>query len=520
MKIFKLIHVLYKIRLLSPIALFRLASGVYKYGINLMTLLYFAERTYNNKTALADECETLSYKQLLSQSERLTAVLKERYGLESGRKAGFLCRNHASLVKSVFAVSLAGADIYLLNVEMSTDQFDKLLTRHDFDLLVYDFELSHLIKQSRYTKEKVLSYHDSLPAINNLSDSSTDERARPERTSLSRLILLTSGTTGNFKEAAHKPSVFNYLNPFLDFLTRLKLLDYNTAYIATPIYHGYGIAVLLLILALGRKVVISCGFDARKACSLIREHNVEVVTVVPLMIYKMLNHNVEDLRSLACIASGGAQLSTKLVDEVFSRLGNVLYNLYGTSEAGLNMIATPEDLRYSANTIGKKISGVQLKVLDSSKNEVGAGRIGQFCIRNKWSMRNSSSSWIETGDIGYQDNKGYFFLCGRTDDMVVSAGENVYPIEVEQILINHPKVEEAAVIGVSDETFGQRLKAFILPVKGADLTKEELLEWLSHRVARFQMPKDIIFVDNMPYTPLGKLDRKQLKLKAMDTMPI
>jgi len=126
-------------------------------------------------------------------------------------------------------------------------------------------------------------------------------------------------------------------------------------------------------------------------------------------------------------------------------------------------------------------------------------------------MRNSNNSWIETGDLGYRDSKGYYFLSGRVDDMVVSAGENVYPVEIEQVLINHPQVEDVAVIGISDEVFGQRLKAFILPVKNASITKEELFDWLRYRVARFQLPKEIIFVNDMPYTSLGKLDKKHLK---------
>lgn len=476
-----------------------------------MTLLSFSERTYGEKIALVDENETISYQQLLVQSEILSIILFKKYQMKSGQKVGFFCKNHASLVKSIFAVSRLGADIYLLNTEMSMGQFKQLLDRHDFDFLVYDNELSSIIEQSNYKKVKVMSYHDNLPAINNLLTTNDNEILNLQRTSMSKIMLLTGGTTGQSKEVAHKPSIFNYLNPFLSLLTRLNLLKYNTAYIATPIYHGYGVGILLLFIALGKKVVISNGFDAEKACCLIRDHNIEVITVVPLMIHKMLKNNAEDLRSVACIASGSAELNPKLAEEVFSKLGEVLYNLYGTSEAGLNVIATPRDLKYSFNTIGKKINGAQLRVLDKNKQKVRIGSIGQICIKNRWSMRNRKNAWIETGDLGYQDQKGYYFLCGRTDDMVVSAGENVYPIELEHVLINHPQVEEVAVIGISDEKFGQRLKAYVNPIKNTNLTKEELYEWLRPRVARFQVPKDIVFIENMPYTSLGKLDKKQLK---------
>jgi acyl-CoA synthetase (AMP-forming)/AMP-acid ligase II len=511
MRVYKLIYVLYLIRLLSPLALIRLTSAIFKYGINLMALLNFSARTYGEQIALSDERETLTYNQLFAQSKALSVVLREKYQLVSGKKAGFLCKNHASLVKAIFAVSLSGADLYLLNAEMSESQLNNILERHDFDLLVHDEELSSLLEQSSYTKAKMLSYHDTFPAINNLLSATIYEKQKRYRTSSGKLVLLTGGTTGNAKEAAHKPSLFNYLDPFADFLTRLKILNYHTAYIATPIYHGYGVAVLLLFCALGKNVVIHRGFDAEKACRLIREHQVDVVTVVPLMLHKMLKTNADDLKSLSCIASGGAELSPRLVKETLSQLGDVLYNLYGTSEAGLNIIATPQDLTYSANTIGRKIKGVNLTIMDDHKEEVGIGRVGQLCIKNEWSMRNVANPWIETGDLGYRDEKGYYFLCGRADSMIVSAGENVYPLEVEQVLLTHPQVEDAAVIGIRDEHFGQRLKAFVLLAPHAETTKEELFEWLRPRLARYQLPKEISFVDHLPYTPLGKLDKKLLK---------
>lgn len=505
-----MIYVLYKIRLLSPLALFRLTSAIFKYGINLMTLLHFSAKTYGYNIALSDKQETLTYNQLYVQSVELSVVLRNRYQLAGGKKAALLCKNHASLVKAIFAVSLTGADLYLLNVEMSEGQLNTILERQDFDLLVYDEDRSPLLEQSSYTNSKILSYSDTLPAINNLPSASIYEKQIPHRASSGKLVLLTGGTTGNAKEAAHKPSLFNYLDPFTDFLTRLKILNYRTAYIATPIFHGYGIAVLLLFCALGKKVVIHRGFHAETACRLIREHQVEVVTVVPLMLHKMIKTNAHDLKSLACIASGGAELNPKLVKNTLSQLGEVLYNLYGTSEAGLNIIATPQDLAYSACTIGRKIKGVRIKIVDDHNKEVEIGTVGQFCMKNNWSRRNEDKSWIESGDLGYRDKNGYYFLSGRADSMIVSAGENIYPLEVEQVLLTHPQVEDAAVIGIRDEDYGQRLKAIVLLVPQAETTKEELFQWLRTRLSKIQLPKEIVFVEHLPYTSLGKRDKKRL----------
>ncbi|MBH5318375.1 AMP-binding protein [Paenibacillus sp. GSMTC-2017] len=497
--------------MLSPQSLLRLFTAIYQYGINVMTLIKVAERTYGERTALIDDRETITYSELMSESERLTTIFHIKYGIGSGQKVGLLCRNHVSLVKSIFASSLAGSDIYLLNTEMSLGQLNQLLDAHPFDLIVYDEDLSALLKQSSYTRERIMSYHDHSPAINNLHRMFQYEGGMRKRTSSSTLMLLTGGTTGKAKKVAHKPSLFNYLYPFSALLTKLNLLKHRSAYIATPIYHGYGIAILLLCMALGKKVVLTASFNAAKACNLIREHEVEIVTVVPLMVHKMLAHNVADLKSLACIASGGAELSPKLVADVSSSLGDVLFNLYGTSEAGLNIVATPQHLTYSSITIGKVISGVRLKVLDAKRNKVADGTIGQLCVRNRWSMRNRKDIWIETGDLGYRDEQGYYFLRGRVDDMIVSAGENVYPIEIEQVLIHHPLIEDVAAVGVTDERFGQRLKVYVQMAPNNKITEADIMEWLRPRIARYQVPKEIVFVEQVPYTHLGKRNKKVLK---------
>ncbi|MCR8657658.1 AMP-binding protein [Paenibacillus endoradicis] len=509
MRIYKLFYIFYKIKLFSPVAIFRLFFSINKYGVNLMALLAFSAKTYGEKIAIADEQQTLTYHQLFTQSGSLSLAMREHFQLERGKRVGILCRNHTSLVKTIYAVSYSGADLFLLNTELSKDQLYNLLEQKDFDLLIYDQELSLLVEQSTYKKAKLLSYDDTFPAINNLLSTQEFEYQKNIRTNSGKLVLLTGGTTGNAKEAMHKPSLFNYLDPFAALLSRLELIKYDNIYIATPIFHGYGIAILLLFGAIGKKVIIQRKFHAEKACELINEHHVQVITVVPLMLYKMLMTNAKALTSLTCIASGSAELNPKLVKATISQLGNVLYNLYGTSEAGLTVIAKPEDLIYSPHTIGRKIEGVNLEVLDEHKRKVTVGKVGQLCIRSKFLSR-SNSSWIETGDLGYRDERGYYYLCGRIDSMIVSAGENVYPVEVEQVLLTHSEVEAVAVVGVSDEQFGQRLKAYVQLVPGAVMTPEELQSWLRARLARFQMPKEIVFIDEMPYTAIGKLDKKQL----------
>ncbi|MCU6709984.1 AMP-binding protein [Paenibacillus sp. J5C_2022] len=505
-----LIRVMYQLHMLSPRGVLRLAAAVWKYGVNLMALVCLAARTYGDRIAISDEREAISYRQLWRQSERLAMQFRQQYGLARGKKIGVMCNNHASLVKTVFAASNTGADIYLLNTGMGLERFNQLAERHGFDLLVHDAELTPLVAQSAYVRARLLSYGDDQHSVNRFAQASDRMTTiRRKRASAGRIMLLTGGTTGRAKEVPHRPSLFYYLPPFITLLSRLKLKERHSIYIATPIYHGYGIAFLLLCTALGKKIMLTAGFDAAKSCAWIAGHKADVVTVVPLMLLKMIRHDSDQLKSLVCIASGGAELAPGLIEEVHNRLGHVLYNLYGTSEAGLCTVATSQDLRELPLTIGKAIDGLKLHLLDDRMKPVGIGTVGRLCLKNKWSLSRSSHSWLETGDMGCRDGAGYYYWCGRADDMIVSGGENVYPIELERLLHTHPLIEDAAVIGIPDEWFGQRLKAMVQLIPNAVLTEEELLTWLRSKAARYQMPKVTVFVDEIAYTSLGKRDKKR-----------
>ncbi|AQQ54941.1 AMP-dependent synthetase [Planococcus lenghuensis] len=507
----KLVIVLYRMQLLSFRGLTAVLSTVQKHGVNLMTLLEIREKYNGQDTALVDDNGSVSYSELLAQSSCWATSLRETYGLRAGQKAGVLCRNHIPLVGSLIAVSRLGADCYLLNPEIGREQFSSLTSIHDFDLLICDADLTGLVEGSESGLRKVCILHPDKPVTSRQKATSLGKEWQVSRSSAGRLILLTGGTTGAPKEAPHKPSLFKFLNPFLAVLIRLNFLNLKTIHIATPLYHGYGLAILLVCLALGKKAVLSSRFDAHRTCSLIRKHHVEAVTVVPLMLQKMLRANTDDLQSLCCIASGGAALSPQLVLETEHALGPVLYNLYGTSEAGLNLIATPEDLKAAPATNGRQITGMQLKIIDANKKPVPDGMIGHICVKSGWSMNNRKRDWIETGDLGYRSKEGYYFLCGRIDDMIVSGGENVYPVEVERVLSQHPLIEDVAVIGVDDDRFGQRLRAFVQTAEGTELTEEVLADWLGERIARYQMPREIRFVKRLPYTSLGKLNKKRLQ---------
>ena len=226
------------------------------------------------------------------------------------------------------------------------------------------------------------------------------------------------------------------------------------------------------------------------------------------MLQRILHTDAKALSSLKRIIAGGAPLSPNLAKETQKALGSVLYNLYGTSEAGFCILSTPQDQQIAPDSIGKGVQGVKLQILDLQDKPLSIGKVGQIAVQSSWSI--NKKQWIKTGDMGYLNKDGLVFLCGRIDDMIISGGENVYPIELENILVQHLEIELAAVIGVADTEFGQRLKAFVVKVEHSSLDSASLLTWLKARVARYQMPVAIEFRSELPLTHLDKVDKKKL----------
>jgi acyl-CoA synthetase (AMP-forming)/AMP-acid ligase II len=508
-----LIYKLYRTGLLTPVGVSHLLQAVLMEGINLMTLLRVAAQLHPDRTALTDDRDRCTYRQLWQQSQSLAVALSIDYGIGRQQKVAIACRNHAAGIKAIFALSRLGAHIVLLNPEMSFDQLQAMLERLAIDFYIYDHpeesRIPEWLQQSWQQRQALPTYHATVTSIDQLSLRPHPQNRRLKTVKTGNIVVMTGGTTGQPKPATRKPSILNFLPPFVALLKQVHLDRYRSLYIATPIYHGFGLASLLIAVILGAQLYVTRRFQAEQACSLIANYHIEVVTLVPLMLQRMLNHDPGALVSLQCVLSGGAALSLTLAQATLNQLGPLIFNLYGTSEAGFCILATPALLSRKPASIGQPVWGVQAKIVDDQNNGVGHGKISRLCIRSAWSTQ--QKSWIETGDLAYQDSEGDIFLCGRVDDMIVSGGENVYPIDLENILLQHPDVDAAAVFGVPDLEFGQRLQAVVIKKQQARLSEALLRDWLRLRVARYQMPAVIEFRNELPYTALGKLDRKTLR---------
>ncbi len=392
---------------------------------------------------------------------------------------------------------------------MSADQLLALEERLRFDFYVYDDPVAAVFANPSLSKKSLPSYHPTDTSIDRLASRSGPPKVRLKKVKTGNIVIMTGGTTGQPKAASRKPSLLDFLPPFVALLTQINLDNYRRVYIATPIFHGFGVSSLFMSVILGAEMHITKRFEAARSCALIAQHNIEVVTLVPLMLQRLLNRDSQALLSLRCIVTGGAMLSPALARESLARLGPTLFNLYGTSEGGFAIMATPDQLARKPESIGNPVRGVRACILNEADQEVGEKEVGRLCVRSAWTT--SKKNWIETGDVAFRDAEGDIFLCGRVDDMIVSGGENVYPIELENVLLQHPDVVAVAAVGIADAEFGQRLKAVVAVKTGGTLDRAALLDWLKPRVARYQMPAVVEFRDELPYTPLGKLDKKALR---------
>jgi fatty-acyl-CoA synthase len=500
---------LYAVRLLSFSGVYYILGGFRKHGINLIGLFHFSAKRTPNKLCISDENGELSYFDLYDKGKKLAFALQEEFTITKDSKIAILCRNHSLSIVALGAISRLGADIIFLNVEMSTDQIQNIISKEKFDLTIYDNNLEEKLNNLRCRKLACFTNTSDSVASFLIKYENSDIRIKRQRSG--NISVLTGGTSGKVKMAKRKPTISSLANPFFILLNKLQLDTKKNVYIGVPIYHGYGLASITLALILNKEIHVRTQFNTTDTLQLIETNKIDLIITVPTILNRLLNEENEELKEVKTILSGGAALESSLIKRTQEKLGNILFNLYGTSESGFSVLASPQNLNLHSQSIGKPIKGVTLKVLDNSSIPVSTNTIGTIHIKTSWSMKNVKNKYHTTGDMGFINSEGYIFLKGRVDDMIVSGGENVYPKDLENKILQHPNVKEVAVIGASNVEFGKRLVAYVV-LNNTIMSENsiELSRWLKTRVARFQMPHKIITLSTLPFTQTGKLDKKEL----------
>jgi fatty-acyl-CoA synthase len=449
-----------------------------------------------------------------------------------GDGIAILARNHRYFVEATIACAKLGARALYLNTSFAAPQAREVLEREKPKATIYDGEFAKLIShatQGRRTKRFVAWVGDDEgitgdELIEDLIESSDPDDVLPPAEE-AKFVILTSGTTGTPKGASR--STPKGLDPIGGLFGRVPYRVREKHFVVAPLFHAWGIGQYMIASALSGTLILQNRFDPEATLQAIDEHRPSVLAVVPVMLARILDLPQEvrakyDTSSLRVVFASGSALPGELAERWMNAFGDNLYNLYGSTEVAWATIATPEDLRQAPGTAGKPPKGTILKIVDKEGNELPPGETGRIFVGSELvfegytgggSKETSAEGLMSTGDMGHIDDEGRLFIDSREDDMIVSGGENVYPGEVEELLSKHPKIADAAVVGVEDKDFGQRLKAFVVTSGGADLSEDEIKQYVKEHLARYKVPREVEFMDELPRNATGKVLKRELQEK-------
>jgi acyl-CoA synthetase (AMP-forming)/AMP-acid ligase II len=475
-------------------------------------------------TAIIDELGTLTFEEVHRRTNALAHALSDA-GVKEGDGVAIMCRNHRGFVDATVACSKLGAHSLYLNTAFAGPQITDVVKREKPIALVYDEEFEELTHDAGERRKRFIAWNDGDtkpkdPLLEDLIEAGDPDDVVPPAEK-GRVVILTSGTTGTPKGAQRKQP--ESLDPAAALFSKIPLHAGERTMIAAPMFHSWGFAHFTLGMGLGSTLVLRRKFDPEDTLSATAQHECTALVVVPVMLQRILELPPEtidkyDLSALRVIAASGSALPGELAVTVMDRFGDVLYNLYGSTEVAWATIATPEDLRAAPGTAGRPPRGTIVKLLDEEGNEVGEGQTGRIFVGNEMAFdgytgggnKQNVGGLLSSGDVGHFDAGGRLFIDGRDDEMIVSGGENVFPREVEDLLADHDAVDEVAVIGVEDEQFGQRLKAFVVVTRGAKVGPDELKDHVKANLARYKVPREIEFLDELPRNATGKVLKREL----------
>ena len=481
-----------------------------------------------DRAAVIDERGTLTFQEVHLRSNALARALSQA-GVREQQGVAIMCRNHRWFIDATIACSKLGASALYLNTAFAGPQITDVLAREDPVAVIYDEEFAELVADGSAGRKRFIAWSDAgagspEPLLEDMIVRGDHSELEPPLEK-GRVVILTSGTTGAPKGAARKQP--DSIEPAAALFSKIPLRARQTTMIAAPMFHSWGFAHFTLGLALGSTLVLRRKFDAEETLRASAQHRASALALVPVMLQRILDLPAEtiaryDLRALKVIAVSGSALPGEMATRAMDVFGDILYNLYGSTEVAWATIATPADLRAAPGTAGRAPLGTVVKLLDDAGHEVPSGQTGRIFVGNEMVFdgytggggKEIIDGLMSTGDVGRFDAGGRLFVDGRDDEMIVSGGENVFPREVEDLLADLAGVAEVAVIGVPDEHFGQRLKAFVVAREGAALSEGTVKDYVKHNLARFKVPREVVFLDELPRNATGKVLKRELRAPA------
>ncbi|MEX3645876.1 long-chain-fatty-acid--CoA ligase FadD2 [Mycolicibacterium porcinum] len=487
-------------------------------------------RRHPNRVAVIDDDGEFTFGELDSAAHAVAHELLTM-GVRGGDGVGILARNHRWFLVALYGAARVGARIILLNSEFSGPQIKEVSEREGAKVIIYDDEYTAAVSHAdpELGKLRALGVNpDSEQPSGSTDETLADVIARgngrpaPKATKHPSIIILTSGTTGTPKGAnrAAPPS----LAPIGGVLSHVPFKAGEVTSLPAPMFHALGFLHATIAMMLGTTLVLRRRFKPATVLEDIEKHQVTAMVVVPVMLSRMLDHLEQmkpkpNLSSLRIVFVSGSQLGAELASRALKELGPVIYNLYGSTEIAFASIARPKDLSINPSTVGPVVKGITVKIIDDNGKELPQGQVGRIFVRNTFPFKGYTGGggkqiidgMLSSGDVGYFDEHGLLYVSGRDDEMIVSGGENVFPAEVEDLISGHPDVIEATALGVEDKEWGARLEAFVVKAEGASLDEDTIKTYVKEHLARYKVPREVVFLDELPRNPTGKILKRELR---------
>ncbi len=520
------------VRPMRPDRAGKIGATFIRWGASPATGIATAAIHYPHEIALIDERGSLSFERVHHRSNALAHAFAEM-GIGYGDGVGIMCRNHRGFIETTLAAAKLGASALYLNTMFAGPQLTEVTRREGPKVLVYDEEFAGLLEGVDDGVSRVVGWcEDGGPGETTLEQliaggDTSDLKPPPDKP---RFVILTSGTTGTPKGAQRSSP--DGLLAMAALIERIPYRARETMVIAAPLFHSWGFFHFVISLPTASTIVLRRRFDPADTLLAVQESRAQVLAVVPVMIQRILQLPEEtlagyDLSSLRITALSGSALPGELATAWMDRFGDTVYNLYGSTEVAYATVATPADLRAAPGTAGRPPRGTVVRLYDEGGREVPEGEVGRIFVGNEMSFegytggggKEAIDGLLASGDVGHIDSAGRLFIDGRDDEMIVSGGENVFPREVEDLLADHPAVVEVAVIGVEDEEFGQRLKAYVVLAHKEKLSEMDLKAHVKANLASYKAPREVEFLAELPRNATGKILKRELRERETQKSP-
>jgi acyl-CoA synthetase (AMP-forming)/AMP-acid ligase II len=475
------------------------------------------------KVALICGERTLTYAELNARARRVANALS-KLGVKAGDRVAVMAYNSIELIEIAGGLSKLSAIAVLLNYRLRENEVAYIINDCHAKVAIVGPELVGVVDQARaqVQGEDVYiaikgeveagwqSYEDLL--------ATASEDVPLGESGLGSTMSYTSGTTGKPKGAYRPRGV--PVSDVIRLIQVFELAESDVHLLAGPYYHSAPSFFVSLHMLLGATLVIQPRYDPVDALKLIERHKITTTFMAPTLLQRLCDVPDDvftgyDSSSLRSIILGGAPCPHVLKVRAIERFGECLWEFYGATETAIVTLLRPEDQLRKPGSCGKVGPGQEIRLLDPAGNEVPEGVPGEMWARNSWlaeyyekleaTASNTRDGFFSVGDIAYSDAEGYYYLCDRKIDMIISGGVNIYPAEIEAVLTAHPAVVDVAVIGVPDDYWGESVKAVVELRLGASVTAEELIVFCGERLADYKKPRSVDFVDELPRNPAGKL---------------